>query len=452
MTRFPRQLHISRRTFIAQAGLAAHLLTRTGRGAALAKPKVAAVFTELKFRSHAFNILENFLGPYLFCGQRREPLAEVVSLYADQFPEDDMTRDASRRYQIPLYPTIEQSLCLGGSELAVDAVLLIGEHGDYPYNELGQQLYPRKRFFDESLAVMHRAQRYVPIFNDKHLSYRWDWAKEMFDASRQHGFPMLAGSSVPLAQRRPPLDLPLDADIEEAVAIHGGGWESYDFHGIELLQSIIESRRGGETGIDEVQVFTGESYAAAGKDGLWSPDLVRAAQQAEANLEQSVRRQSRPRVGVFAAPQKTVETHRPEGDYAIRILYRDGLRATVLRRGSSSDRWLFACRLRGESAPRATSLFNSSWGNRGLFMALSHAIQHLFVERREPYPLERTLIATGVVEAAVRARVAGGTLATPHLSLRYVPNDFAEFRENGRSWEILTVDTPQTTQIENRFP
>src|SRR4029078_465571 len=125
--------------------------------------------------------------------------------YADQFPKDDMARDASRRFRIPLFKTIDEALCLGGKSLAVAAVLLIGEHGDYPANELGQRMYPRKQFWDQIVATLRRSRRFVPVFHDKHLSYRWDWAKAMYDEARELGIPLMAGSSVPLAQRMPPI-------------------------------------------------------------------------------------------------------------------------------------------------------------------------------------------------------------------------------------------------------
>ncbi|MGH9173804.1 MAG: hypothetical protein ACRD1H_05585, partial [Vicinamibacterales bacterium] len=231
---------------------------------------MAAIFTEFRFRSHAYNILENFFEPYLFCGELVDPGVEVVSFYADQFPPGDMTREVSRRFDVPLFESIGEALCLGGKELAVDAVLSIGEHGDYPYNDLGQKQYPRKRFFDDALAVMQQSRRFIPFFNDKHLSYRWDEAQAMYDASRRHDFPLMAGSSVPLAQRLPPFEWPAEAEIEEAVSIHGGGIESYDFHGLEVLQSIVEARKGGETGIARVELLTGETFEQARKSGRWS--------------------------------------------------------------------------------------------------------------------------------------------------------------------------------------
>ena len=63
----------------------------------------------------------------------------------------------------------------------------------------------------------------VPLFNDKHFSYRWDWAQEMYDTAREHGMPLMAGSSVPLGQRLPLLESPAGAEIETALSVHGGG-------------------------------------------------------------------------------------------------------------------------------------------------------------------------------------------------------------------------------------
>lgn len=302
---------------------------------------------------------------------------------------------------------------------------------------------------------MRESGRFVPFFNDKHWSYRFDWAREMFDTAREHGMPMLAGSSVPLAQRRPPLELPAESEIEEAVSIHGGGLESYDFHGLEVLQSIVESRRGGESGIAEIQLLSGDAFEAARREGRWSQTLVDAAMQAEADMQ--ARRQPRPTRGVFSSRAATKQDDakqappRPSGDYAICVRYRDGLQATVLKVGSDADRWNFACRLKGETRPRATAFFNSPWGNRGLFKALSHAIQHLFVTGREPYPAERTLLTTGAVEAVMHSFEQNGkSIQTPHLKVEYQATDSRPFRELGKTWSVLTEQVPQSAWFEPR--
>src|SRR5260370_323880 len=96
------------------------------------RPRVAVVYTMCYHRSHAHVILENFLTPFLFNGKITQPAVEVVSLYADQRSRTspDLTDDVARRFKLPLYRTIGEALTLGGKELAVDAVLAIGEHGD----------------------------------------------------------------------------------------------------------------------------------------------------------------------------------------------------------------------------------------------------------------------------------------------------------------------------------
>src|SRR5262245_10177627 len=226
----------SRRRFLQATGafLGAGSMTlpvSSARAAEKKRLRVAAIFTVFHHRSHAHVLLENFLEPYLFRGKLIDPGVDVVSFYADQTAKEDMTQDVARKYKVRVFKTIREALCLGGKELAVDAVLSTGEHGTYTVNKLGQPEYPRKRFFDEIVAVMRESRRFVPLFNDKHLSFRWDWAKEMFDTTKKLGIPFMAGSSVPLAQRIPPRELPGDAGITEAGAAHGAPARIYHCRG-----------------------------------------------------------------------------------------------------------------------------------------------------------------------------------------------------------------------------
>jgi hypothetical protein len=417
---------LSRRTFLSATAPLPFLGSLSNAFAGeRRRPRVAAVYTVFFRRSHAFNILENFLLPYLFNGNRMQSPVDVVSLYADQRrPKDDMTDEVARRFKIPVFKSIRDALTLGGKELAVDAVVCIGEHGDYPTNKLGQVEYPRKRFFDEIFAVMRQTGRYVPVFNDKHLSYRWDWAREMYDACQKNRLPLMAGSSVPLAQRRPELELPASAAIEEAVSIHAGGLESYDFHGFEVLQSLVESRKGGESGIARVEFLAGDALFQAAQKGRWSLPLAEAAMATEFGKNPPDLR--RPIKG-----ERAVEPH------GILVMYRDGLRATVLKIGANSVRWNFACKLAKEDRIRATRFHVGPYGNRCLFMALSHAIQEHFTQRRAPYPVERTLLASGVVDAAMHSRAERRALETGHLQVAYEPRDFRGMREMGASWKVL---------------
>ena len=111
---------------------------------------------------------------------------------------DDLSRDRAERFpQMKIYPTVADALTLGTDTLAVDGVLLIGEHGKYATNEKGQRLYPRYELFKQIVAVYRMAGRTAPIFNDKHLAWNWAWAKEMVDIAQAMGFALMAGSSLP---------------------------------------------------------------------------------------------------------------------------------------------------------------------------------------------------------------------------------------------------------------
>src|SRR5437762_2249972 len=245
---------------------------------------------------------------------------DVVSYYVDQIPDQDMAREVAAKYNIKIYRTIAGALCLGGEKLAVDGVLSIGEHGKYPINEKGQQEYPRKRFFDEIVAVFRDSGRVAPVYNDKHLSYRWDWARAMYDTVRGLNIPFMAGSSVPLAERRPLVEIPRGARITDAVSIHSGPVESYDFHGLEVLQSMVESRRGAESGVARVQFLQGDALWKAASDGLWSPELAQAALSTDLPVPNASARD------LIRPPRQGA----PFVHHAILVQYRDGLRAIVL--------------------------------------------------------------------------------------------------------------------------
>ncbi len=431
----------NRREFLWTAGLGMSAASWGNVARAADEPapiKVAAILTEFSYRSHAHVILENFLEPYLFNGKKTVSGTKVVALYVDQFPKDEMARAVAKDYGITIYPTIAGALCQGGKTLAVDAVLSIGEHGNYPTNAKGQREYPRKRFFDEIVAVYDKSRKVAPIFNDKHLSYRWDWAKEMVDSARDRKIPFMAGSSVPLAERRPMMELEPNTELMSAVSIHGGGMESYDFHGLEVLQSVIESRKGGARGISSVQFLEGDALWDAAEAGLWIPKLADAAMAAEIGPGKPTLREL-----VKTAPFNGQKPH------GLILTYKDGFRGTVLRVGSSGTRWNFACIAVGEAEPRATSFHVGPWDNRNLFKALSHAIQTFFREKLAPYPVERTLLTTGALDAAMESHLAGGKLIqTPYLEFAYTPTDYRAMREMGATWKIITPETPQPKGID----
>src|SRR3954466_11253876 len=185
--------------------------------------RIAVVGSIYKYLSHVQHIADRFLVGYPVAGAWHRPDMKIVSLYIDQKPEGDQSAQRAKEFDFTVYPTIAEALRCGGDKLAVDAVLIVAEHGNYPRNEKGQILYSRFEFFEQCAKVFEQDGRAVPVYNDKHLSYSFEKAHSMVETSRRLRFPMLAGSSLPVTWRLPSIDLPLGCRIEEALMVGVGG-------------------------------------------------------------------------------------------------------------------------------------------------------------------------------------------------------------------------------------
>lgn len=243
--------------------------------------RLAVVTTVWWDRSHAWHMAERFLHGYPIKGRWHRPPFEVVGAYVDQFPDNDLSRARSREFGFPIYKSIAETLRCGTDRMNVDAVLIIGEHGEYERNEIGQKKYPRYEFFKAVTDVFRSDGRSVPVFNDKHLSWKWDWAREMVQISEELDFGFAAGSSLPATWRMPSVDLPWGAEVDEMMCLAMGGMDSYDFHALEVIQCMAERRKGGETGVASVQGLKGDGVwkamsAGDWKSGGWDPALFRA--------------------------------------------------------------------------------------------------------------------------------------------------------------------------------
>jgi hypothetical protein len=379
---------------------------------------MAVVTTEWRYHSHAWHMAERFLVGYPLGGQWHQPGLKVVSACVDQRPANDLSRSRAEEFGFTIYPTIAQALRCGGERLAVDAVLVIGEHGNYPRNELGQTQYPRYQFYQQIVEVFRKDGRVVPVFNDKHLSWKWEWAREMVDTARAMGFPFLAGSSLPVTWRMPSIDLPYGAEVEEILGIGFGGIDSYDFHALEMMQCMAERRRGGETGVAALQALRGQSVwkaMAAGSWGKrgWDPRLWEACLSRSQTLTQP---------DTFSDRYPTAEQVQAcvKDPVAYRIEYADGLRATMLLLNGLVADFTFAARLRGRPEPLSTLFYLPPNPNVVYSAALVSKVEEMFLTGKAPYPIERTLLTTGLVAAAMKSLGEGQKrLPTPHLTIRY---------------------------------
>ena len=380
------------------------------------RKRLAIVTTIWKYLSHAQHMGDRFLVGYPIEGGWRKPEIDVVSLYVDQKPADDQSAERAASFGFKVYPTIAEALRCGGDKLAVDAVLIIGEHGDYPRNEKGQVLYPRYEFFRQAVDVFEADGRAVPVFNDKHLSYSFAKAKAMVDASKRLGFPFLAGSSLPVTWRLPSVDLPYGAVVEDAVMVGVGGSDPMDYHALEAMQSVLERRRGGETGVRRVQMVTGDAVWKAGAEGRWSRELLGAALSRSDSLQGWSVRDGRTQA--LAEGDEIARLAQDPAAYFIE--YNDGTKATLLMLNGVLADYNLAVRVQGRPDPLSMQFLLPPTPNVAYSAPFMNYVARMFETGRAEYPVERTMLVCGMLESCLDSRMAGGKpLDTPFLDVRY---------------------------------
>lgn len=402
---------MNRRTFLLSSMAAASFSHAAGTG----RKKIALIATVVFEKSHAQHFIDRFALGYGWQGGWRKPEVDLVSLYVAQFPKNDLARGRSERYGIPIHKSIAEALTLGTGKLAVDGVVIIGEHGDYPENEKGQTLYPRYEFFKEVVQVFEASGRSVPVFNDKHLSTDWKHCVEMFADAKRLNFPFLAGSSLPVTRRLPAIDLPWGTPLSESVAVGYGGVEKYDFHGLETAQCMSERRRGGEVGIKSVLALRGEK--------MWE-HAAGLKQTQRLLLSALSRSHTLPVKEGYPSEAISFEWARknfPEG-YAYFIEHRDGFRTALFMLGvrdfnyaglNSETGEITSCQM---FLPMPTAVATTA----DFFNPLVHHIERMVLENRVAYPVERTLLTSGMVIAAVESLYQGGKVVeTPEMEVRY---------------------------------
>lgn len=410
--------------------------------------KIAALCTAYYPGSHADVIVSRWLDPHPTDAEWGwQPRTRIASLYVAQFPPDatlfdlpksqwrtlsfrpdlDLAKPTAREYGVPLFDTIRDALTLGGDGLAVDGVLLIGEHGNYPVNARRQTLYPRKEFFDEIAAVFRDSGRSAPVFCDKHLSWNIAWAQEMVAAARQLNFPFMAGSSLPYSFRVMPELLP-GADLVEGVMVFYGGTEVYGFHSLEAMQRFVETRAppdprsealgtriedrgGGERGIQALTVYVGDDVWAAMERGAWSRELFdRALATCQKTAPGDVRENCR--------QPSPYDNH--TGPTAFVLEHADGLRTTHVQLEGHIEDFGLALRTRDGAIHANRWEAGDAQSFHGHFATLNAKIQDMFLTGLPPAPIERTFLTTMTIASCMHAlETPGVRIETPHLRVAY---------------------------------
>jgi hypothetical protein len=330
-------------------------------------------------------------------------------------PRSDLSVARSRQFGFRLCRNIPEALRCGGERLAVDAVLAVVEQGNYPKNDKGQILLPCYDFFEQCVQVFEEEGRGVPYFNHKQLSFSFPEARQMVATAERLRFPLLAGSSLPVTWRLPDIDIPVGARVQEAVMVGVGAIDDGDFDALEAMQCMLERRQGGETGVKAVQLLEGDDVWTAGNGGRWSKELLSSAlSRSDTPLGLTLldgRTQDLVASGVL--PQLAKDPA------AYCIEYADGTSAALLMLNGAVMDFNISARLAGGELV-STQFFLPPTPDVTNTACLAAKIEQMFMTRSAPYPAQRALLTSGMLEACLDSRRRlNQRLETPHLAVSY---------------------------------
>jgi len=415
-------MNTTRRTFLAQVSTLATASLVSPVPLIMAssdKPrkKIAFLCSTIFCHSHAQHFLDRLCLGYGWQGAWQNPRIDVASIYIDQFPEEDLGRNRIKRYGLKQYSNIADALTLGTGKLAVDGVVIIAEHGDYPKNKKGQKLYPRYKWFKECVKVFEASGKSVPVFNDKHLSITWKECAEMVADSKRLGFPFFAGSSLPVTRRLPSIDMPHNVPLSESVCVAYGGADVYDIHALEAAQCMSERRQGGEVGINSVHAMSGAR--------LWkyleNPDRKKTRQLMVAALTRS---HNLPVEGGYYTDKISFDWARKTFPDALAyfIEHRDGFRTSMFLVGIQDFNYAGMRSDTGEVISCQMYLPMPGHGSTtaDFFHPLTRHIENTVITGKTPYPIERTLLTSGMTLAGVESLFRKEKLIkTPEMEVQY---------------------------------
>ena len=405
------------------AGLAAlaDIAAGTVLQTAQTRPRIACLITYWgATNSHADWMVNKLIDGYWWQEAYTPSRVDVASIYLHQHDTSILGQKVAQAKGIPVFRTVVEALTLGGEELAVDGVVIVGEHGSYPTDLKGHWLLPRWWLYNQMIRVFEQSKRSVPVFNDKHLSYSWDESKWMFDKSRELNFPLSGGSCIPTYYRNPEIEFDMDTPIKNSIAVGGASDEGAIFHCFDMLQAFVELRKGGETGVKAVQSIRGGA-----ETWQWVERNPWAG-----NLLDSVAKKFEFKQGYFQEDARA--------NLCI-IEYNDGTKAAVISgRGVG---WTYAGEIEGQNEPTIISMlgFPGPFDQYHASNAQPHWITELMVTKKEPFNAERLLLSTGITNHYMQSNWENGRFSpvgrrieTSFLDMTYRPTRGAQFSKGKR--------------------
>jgi len=363
--------------------------------------KVAAIITEYWSTNHADVIITKFLDGYVLNGRTYKPTVDIVSMFIDQFPANDMGKDMADKHGVNLYGSIREALLNGGDKFDLDGIIIIGELGEYPSNEIGQILYPRRAFFEECLNVMLEFDHIVPVFTDKGFAIVQEDIEWMYEQIKLHNVPFMSSSVLPYAPRIPATTgIPYGAPMHRMLGFAYDDVERYCYHTMEMMQSVAENRAYGETGIRAVRTFTGQ----AAVDRILSDDW------------NSIYRALGGFVNLRDIDMFPYELKKP---VFIELDYVDGLQSGIIFAEPEVKMFASAYQVKDGEPPICVEFRLHNQKPHSHFSYLVLAIERFIHTRNAPYPVERSLLTTGALDALMKSLHTGEEIKTPHLHVHY---------------------------------
>jgi hypothetical protein len=220
--------------------------------------------------------------------------------------------------------------------------------------------------------------------------------------------------------------MPLGSRIREALCVGYGGVDSYDFHALETIQCMVERRRGGETGVKWVQAYRGSAFWNALRDGVWPRELMESALCRSHTLTPV-----RPGFNdIFPSVDDMQQL--VKDPVAYRYEHADGLKCTMLLMNGLVRDFNFAAYVEGQRKPWSTQMYLPMPDGRttlaSFFSPLVNGAEKMYLTGKPTYPVERTLLTTGLTAAGVESLYRKQEkVETPHLAIKYQPTQESTF-------------------------
>ncbi|MBP1995867.1 hypothetical protein [Paenibacillus eucommiae] len=366
------------------------------------KKRVAAIITEYWDICHADVVITKMLEGFQLDGRHYDSTLDIVSMYVEKFPENDMSRDLAAKHGLNMYGTMRETLLCGGTDFDLDGILIIGEHGDYPDNELGQTLYPRRIMFEECLNVMLEFNKIVPVYSDKGFAVIQEDIEWMYEKINQHNIPFMSSSVIPYAfpypEHRP---FPTGAPLHKMFGFAFGALERYTYHALEMMQSVAENRAYGESGISKVRAYKGKEAI----DRMLSEDWEYMYRKLGGFVNL---------INVNKFPHDLPDPVFFELDYY------DGLKSGILYIDNLEVRRFVATyQVMPDEEPICHEYRIQDQKPYIHFGKLDLEIERFIHTGRSPHALERSMLTTGAMDALMQAYHYEKEIETPHLNVQY---------------------------------